>query len=253
MSLPELGNEKPQQQRSKMSAETIVRLITAVLGLTAVVLGLTTKLPTSTTWLVRITLLFLVIVGISFLGRIARQVLKGRRHRQFIVAETRNLKALVSQLEKFIDPNQMRALMYIMRSAYSNNFDAIGKVLAVDYIGTWLDCFKEQLRTDPPSLGAFILRCREFTLIVSDFNRNYVHRANKELAAAHLRQDYIEQLEEMRDEFHYLLRRTEEWARVIIDYGKENLPEGEAQLWRYAPVNHFDRVKSFGHSVAVVP
>jgi phage host-nuclease inhibitor protein Gam len=122
---------------------------------------------------------------------------------------------------------------------------AVEQIIVGDYIGSWLDCYREQLAFPVKSLPQFLSQCRQFGSIVAEFNRN-VHRAQREHATkTPLHEHYIAQLEEFRDEYAAFLRAVESWAKGILNYLASRGATEHPTLWRLAPVNSVERVKPF--------
>jgi hypothetical protein len=64
---------------------------------------------------------------------------------------------------------------------------------------------------------------------------------------------YIEQLEEFRTEYAAFLRTVELWAKSILKYLESDGVTDHPTLWRLAPVNGFERVKSFENARGAGP
>jgi len=229
----------------------ILRFLTPVLALISSIVALSGKYPSlSKPWVLDI----IVALGVLILMWFARPRLAGwlhkvranRRDQRFIVENGIRLRELLDQFAAFTSNNNTRSLIYILRSAYSQNMVAVEHIIAGDYIGSWLYCYREQLAFPTKSLYQFLSQCREFSHILQEFNTNYMVRAQRQLAAATpLAEDSIAQLEEFREEYTAFLRAVEPWAKGIANYLQSGGVTDHPTLWRLAPTNHFERAKSF--------
>lgn len=225
-------------------------LLVAVLQVVAALLAL---VPYFSPWAARHrNYALLVVVGI--IGWIAKPRLKAwigrvssRRRDRLLVAENiGSLRKLVERFAVFTSNNDTRSLIQIVRSAYSQNMPAVEQIIAGDYIGSWLYCYREQLGFPINSLERFLHQSREFSHIVQAFNSYYVLPAQRKLAAtAQLSEDNIARLEEFREEYIAFLRDVEPWAQGIANYLRAGGVTDQHTLWALAPTNYFERPKSF--------
>ena len=156
------------------------------------------------------------------------------------------LRELLDQFAVFTSSSDKRSLISILRAAFSQNTPAVEQIIVGDYVGSWLDSYREQLTFPTKSFYQFLSQCRQFGAIVAEFNRNYVHRAQSELAAKTPLPAYsIGQLEEFSTEYAAFLRDVELWAKGMLNYLESGGVTDHPTLWRLAPVNCFERVKTF--------
>jgi len=232
-------------------AVEILKFLTAALSLAVVLVGLIGKYSwLSKPWVFSalIVLGLLVLIWFAKPRLIAslrrRQVRK--RNQRFIAETDVRLRELLQQFGVFTSSSDNRSLISILRSAHSQNMQAVEQIIVGDYIGNWLDCYREQLTFPAKSLHQFLSQCRQFGRIVQEFNRNYVQRTQRELAAkTPLVEHYVAELEEFRDEYAAFLRAVESWAKGILNYLEIGGVADHPTLWRLAPVNSFERVKPF--------
>ena len=89
--------------------------------------------------------------------------------------------------------------------------------------------------------------CYEFTSIVTEFNTNYVIKAQKRIENVQLPEQapyWIDQLEKFREEFAHFLRDMEEWAHSVDEAAAKRIPEFYQHV-QTAPMQIFERVSSF--------
>jgi len=237
-------------RRHELAVE-ILKFLTPALGLALFLAGLNGKYP----WLSRPWVLdALVALGVLVLIWFAKprlvvwlqQIRTGKRNQRFIAENDVRLRELVETFAVFTSINNARSLINIVRSAYSQNMQAVEQIIVADYIGSWLYCYSEQLTFPAKSLDQLLSKCREFSHIVQAFNTNYAIRAQKQLAVAKpLGEDSIVQLDEFREEYIAFLRAYETWAKGIANYVQVGGVTDHSALWRLAPTNHFERPKSF--------
>jgi hypothetical protein len=100
----------------------------------------------------------------------------------------------------------------------------------------------------PSSLLEFLKMCYEFTSIVTEFNRNYVIKAQQGLTRIALPEQavhYVDQLEMFREEFAHFLRDVEEWAHSVDETAVKRIPDFYRHHVQTAPTQIFERVSSF--------
>jgi hypothetical protein len=87
-----------------------------------------------------------------------------------------------------------------------------------DTIGKWLNTFREQLASPACSLHTFFRQCREFAVIVQEFN-TAAQRAQQHLVLEPSLPDWSSaKLEEFKDEYNAFLRDMEAWSKGIVEY-----------------------------------
>ena len=241
--------ELPGQPTPDSSRDTLLKLLAALISLAATVLALVTKHQLSN--IVGIALVVLVFGWVfgkqltDVLMRLPRRI----ADRRFIQQHEPQLLDFYDRLGRFTDGNDGRSLEGILRSATTYDSKTIYPLLNSNFIQDWEDCFDEQMRHRSRSVGQFLARCREFTHIIYQFDRNFAARAQAELTAASidLPNNYIDQLEVFKDEFNAYLRDVDLWANTIstkIQKRWSNSPEFN----RLLPTTNFERVKTFRRS-----
>ncbi len=232
----------------------ILKFLTPALGLVLFLAGLIGKYPwLSKPWVFDIIVALGVLILIWFaqprFSAWLRRIGDNKRDQQFIAANDARLRELLDKFTVFTSSSDNRSLINILRSAYSQNTQAVEQIVVGDYIGSWLHCYREQLTFPTKSLPRFLSQCKEFSHIVPQFNTNYVLRAQRQLAtAAPLAEHNIAQLEEFREEYNAFLRDVEPWAKGIANYLQSCGVIAQTALWRLAPTNSFERAKSFGRT-----
>lgn len=206
--------------------------------------------------------LYAVIVVVILFGWIAKPRLQTwikrsanrRRDEQFIATNDARLRGFVEQFSEFIADNNTRSLIYIVRTACSQNMTAVEQILTGDYIGHWFFSYREQLAFPTQVMGQFLARCREFTNIVQQFNSHYALRTQRLFmaAAAPLPDHTLDELEGFRDEYNAFLRNLEPWAKGIAAYLQSLGVTDTPSQWRLAPTIYFERPKSFKKSQLVM-
>lgn len=165
---------------------------------------------------------------------------------RFIAIHEKRMQDLLNKFHKFIANHDARSLRQILMSAQSANVDKVGRLLGTsEHTETWADFLRQQLQYPTSSFDQFLLLCREFTTIISDFDRHQVQRAQKELTSGTpLQAHYIDQLEEFKDEFNAFLRSAEEWIGEVAEYAKSR-QDAISNYIATVPAAYFERVKSF--------
>jgi hypothetical protein len=240
-------------RRHELTVE-ILKLLTPALGLILFVAGLSSKYP----WLSKPYMLnALIALGVLVLIWFAkprltfwlRRIQDSKREQRFIAENDVRLRELVEQFAVFTSNSDNRSLICTLRSIYSQNMQLVEQIIVGDYLGSWLNCYREQLTFSGASLRQFLSQSRAFGCIVQEFNRNYILRAQRELAAkSPLAEDSIAKLEEFREEYTAFLRAVESWAKGISSYLQAGGMTDNPSLWRLAPINSFERAKSFART-----
>jgi len=237
-------------RRRELFVETL-KFLTALVALAGALVALHGKYPSLSPWIfdsiVGTGLLIATWVVTPRVAAWARRIQKRARIRRFIATNDVRLRELLAQFAIFTSSSDSRSLMCILRSACSQNQQAIEQIVAGDYIGSWLDCFRQQLGSPAGSLASFLQQCREFSSIVQAFNTNYVLRAQRQLALVPALPEYnLEQLDQFREEYNAFLRDIEPWAKSIGNYLESAAGIADQPiLWRTAPTSYFERVPSF--------
>jgi hypothetical protein len=123
---------------------------------------------------------------------------------------------------------------------------AVEPIVVGDWIGSWVQCYREELTLPAATLRHLLSRCTEFSHIVQEFNTNYVLRTQRQLANGPPLAEYsVVQLEEFREEYNAFLRDVERWARGVSNYLHSRGVAEQSSLWSLAPADYFERAKSF--------
>ncbi len=127
----------------------------------------------------------------------------------------------------------------------------VTSIIAFDYIPSWIRCYGIRLEIAPRSVSDFLRTCNEFTIIVAEFNRNYVIKAQQGLERTPFQQDHFTaQFEQFREEFAHYLRELEDWVNSVYAEVSKRAPS-VLQLPHTLPTSIFERAKSFrGKSAA---
>jgi hypothetical protein len=124
--------------------------------------------------------------------------------------------------------------------------EVIDQIFETDYVTDWVVSFEEQMKYPAASPMAFFFRCREFSLLVRDYNNNYVVRAQKGIlkSSVQVPESCLDQLETFREEYNSYLRDFTQWAKSLCDQERIALGESQQVLMLF-PCTLVDRVKSF--------
>jgi hypothetical protein len=252
----ELDIPAPSRRR-ELSVE-ILKLLTASLAFVAAVTGLVGKYP----WMSKPQVLDgAIVLGVLVLGWFVKpryvewmhRIERRKREQQFIESNDSRLREFMEQFGEFVSDNNAKSLRCILRSACSQNMTEVEKILGGDYLGHWFFCFREQLIFPVQSLGQFLGRCREFTNIVQQFNFSYAQRAQKLFTSATqpLPEHVVDELEGFREDYNAFLRSLEPWAKGVRAYLQSTGISDTSTQWRLAPLDYFDKPKSFRRSQPV--
>lgn len=231
--------------KRRVSLDALLKFSAALITIVPTILGWTGKHPVGSKVLVGLGIVVLAWIALPYATALGKEVSRKFGDRRFVRQESARLRDLLQQFRRFGGTEDSRALMSIIRSAASSNAEAIGRIVACDYIGSWIHCFQQQLTSPAKSVDVLVARCHEFTAIVSRFNRDYVLRSQKELGTGEPLNDYcIDQLEEFREEFAAYLRQVEQWAKSVSEQAQSRVTDPQ-RYWSIAPTPSFERVKSF--------
>jgi hypothetical protein len=260
MHFPDSSSEEDSEElphippRRHEFAVEILKLLTPALGLVLFIAGLSSKYPWLSTPWVRNALIFLGVLVLIWFAKPRLTVWlrrhQGRKREQRFIAETDvRLRQLVEQFAVFASLNDNRSLISILRSVHSQNMQVVDQIITGDHVNSWLFCYREQLAFPTSSYRQFLAQCRQFSHILQEFNRNYVLRAQKELAAKPpLPEHAIAQLEQFREEYTAFRRSAESWGTAISDYLQSGGAMDHSTLWRLAPTTWYERAKPFARS-----
>lgn len=162
--------------------------------------------------------------------------------KQFVKREQLSLNELIHRFERFVDNSRCESFIYILRNMGNSNIEYL-RLLSVDYIQRWLYCFSFQQRIPTVRLELFIARCQEFTVMVQQFNSDYVLRARQEFQrGTPLQEQNVHDLEAFREDFSAFLRDLSAWGERIAVESKRLSGE---KLIGASLATHFERVKTF--------
>ncbi|HLY99294.1 MAG TPA: hypothetical protein VKT33_09540 [Candidatus Angelobacter sp.] len=236
--------------RSKLEPHHIVQLASAVLNATVVVI---ISLQKATSLVVKVIFwmaaIMLLGVAIRYTIRFVRWLIARIRINRIVAAETEKLAAVFKAFELFTDERQGESFRVILKNTSPYRVEVIDQI-QMDYVTDWVVSLKEQLNYPAASPVAFFLRCREFSLLVRDFNTNYVIRAQKGIlkSSAQLPESCLEQLETFREEYNSYLRDYTQWAKSLCDREKTVLGESQQTAMLF-PCILVERIKSFRKTV----
>lgn len=234
---------RPEEKKG-ISWSQAIELITALVLCVPILSKLDENHPYLKIAVALLAVILLIWIGRSFFVFVLDALRHRGQDKTFILNNRSKLQDLRDRLERFTSSDG-RALVSILRSNVSSNNAGIVKILGCDYFGQWIRCFDLRLRGPSDDIEEFLLRCREFTVIVASFNRDYVVRAHTELSLFSPRElHFIDQLEEFREEFNAFLRELENWAGNVNNYALHRFVQQETS-WSFAATNYFERVKTF--------
>ena len=243
--------EADAPRRSKLEPHHIVQLVSAVLNVTVVVIlswQKATSLVVKVLFWVAVLTLFGIMVRYGI--RWSRWLLARVRLNKIIAAEAEKLRVMFKRFRLFTEENYGNSFKGILRNTSPYRVEVIDQIFESDYVSDWIISFAEQLNHPAPSAMAFFLRCREFSLIVRDFNNNYVIRAQKGImkSSVQVPEHCLDQLETFREEYNSYLRDFTQWAQSVCDQEKIALGESQ-QITMLFPCTFVERVKSFRKAI----
>jgi len=237
----------PQSPKKSLS-EPALKLAAAMISLVAVVLGLLNQHPGLSWFFVACAgLVLLMILGSWLKTKITNRIALSQ-DRKFIARKIVDVRRLFARFSIFVSENDTRSFRYNLRNAAGHQIEVIDQILGSDYITSWIQCYRNHLEMQPRSLIEFIKMCSEFTTIITEFNRNYVIKAQQGLGRATLPPQaphWLDQLEKGREEFIHFLRDVEEWAHSMNQVAAKRIPDFYGRYIQTAPTQIFERVSSF--------
>jgi len=244
---PEAGAPSPDEKR-RVSLDVLLQFVAAVITLVPTFLGLKNKHPLLSYLAIVLGVVVLLWIAKPRAMALVQRVRQRFADRRFAKGQELQLRGLVERFcRRFAGSEDARSFMPIFRSAMVGKIEianVVGRIIASDYIGSWLACFRQQLKLPAASVDVLVSRCQEFSTIVNSFNRDYVLRAQKELGmVAPLSDHYLDQLEEFREEFAAYLRDLEQWVNAFSAQAQGRT--GESRYWGIAPTCVFERAKTF--------
>jgi hypothetical protein len=158
---------------------------------------------------------------------------------------------MFKRFKLFTEESHGESFRYILKNTSPYSVEVINQIFETDYITDWVVSFEEQMKYPAASPMAFFLRCREFSLLVRDFNNNYVIRAQKGIlkSSVQVPESNLDQLETFREEYNSYLRDFTQWAKSLCDHERIALGESQQVLLLF-PCTVVDRVKSFRKATA---
>ena len=188
----------------------------------------------------------LVWFGGRAFSRYRQRVKEREEVERFLTATDTKLKELMHQFAEFISTSNTKALLYIVRSAYSQNATTIEQIITGDYIGAWFHSYQEELSFPTKDFHHFLARCRTFGNIVQQFNTYYVQHIQKQLSTRPpLNEQALADLETFREEYNAFLRATKIWATGIWNYLQARGVTSHPSLWQLAPTIYYEPAKPF--------
>jgi hypothetical protein len=232
--------------KHSVSMDGLVKLAAALISTGQIFYGWMNRNPLNGKIFMGIGAIILLWIVRPYVFGVFRALSRRIGDRRLVKREDPLLRGLVSRFDRFTSSNDSRALMAIVRSTTSRNTEAVSRIVACDYLGDWLVCFKLRLALPVKSLESFLLRCHEFSVIVNSFNRNYVLRSHEafERAGAPLDEYHVHQLEEFREEYTAFLREFEQWAGELNTAAQPRW-RGMGNFFQVSPCSSFERVKTF--------
>lgn len=238
--------------------ETLLKFVAAIFALVASILGLVGKFP----WVLnRWVLDGVIVLGVGVLAWLARprvarwrqKINRRKREQEFIEKNAAQLHASVDQFREFISDTNQKSFRCIVKSALSQRATDVERVFGGDYLGKWFACFCQELKFPALSAVALLARYREFTVIVQQFNFDYIIRTQKLFTSDAMPQPehVLEALEAFREDYNAFLRNLEAWQKTIMSYLKSIGVTDFSTQWQLAPAISFDRPASFKNSQAV--
>lgn len=244
--------EPDDYPRAKLEPHHIVQLISAILNATVVVIlswqKATSLVVTILFWMAAVTLLgILGMYGI----KLVRWSFRTIRVNKIVAVEAEKLSTVFKRFKLFTEENHGESFRYILRNTSPYRVEVIDQIFETDYVTDWVTSFEEQMKHPAASPMAFFLRCREFSLLVKDFNNNYVIRAQKGIlkSTVQIPESCLDQLETFREEYNSYLRDFTQWAKSLCDQERIALGASQQVLMLF-PCTLLDRVKSFRKATA---
>lgn len=133
--------------------------------------------------------------------------------------------------------------------ATQDRVDVVDQICGSDYIEGWMACFELLLADRGTTVLEFLARCSHFTVLVREFNANYVIKTQRALEKSLAVPEHnIDDFEDFRERFGLYLHEVEQWAERIARETEKRVP-GDEYL-RYVPQRTFERAKSFKKKTA---
>jgi hypothetical protein len=241
---------KAEQPRKHELLVEVLRFVTALLAFGSVTLGVFGRFHWfSNRWVIATagaaSLTFILWLVESRLKTWAKQKNTHARDLEFIASQGSRLRKLLGQFKVFAHNTENQSLVSILRSACVDE-EMLRQVYAAECVSSWFDCFYKELEFEATSLCAFLDRCAQFIVLVTEFNTRYVIPTQKQIEKGSFAvpDHFVDELEQFREDFNAFQRDIEEWANELSDHASFFRDDGGA--WqRHAPVVHLERVKSF--------
>jgi hypothetical protein len=249
---PRKRTEAAQPRKHELLVE-VLRFVTAVLAFGSVTLGLFARFHWfSNRWVkataVAASLTFILWLVVSRLKTWAKQRNTHARDLEFICSQGNRLRKLLEQFRVFAHNTENQSLVSILQSACVGE-EMLRQVYGAECVSSWFDCFYKELEFEASSLCAFLDRCAQFIVLVTEFNISYVIPTQKQIEKGSFAvpDRFVDELEQFREDFNAFQRDVEEWANELSDYA--SLFRDDGGPWqRRTPVVHLERVKSFRRS-----
>jgi hypothetical protein len=219
-------------------------LLTAVLALIAVVLNLFGRSPKAV-WILGILagVLLSWVLG-SWILSLVRRFGLWYGNKRYVAKEYQNLLRMFERWKMFMSREDARSFRYLLHNASSYRVDAIDQICASDYLEGWMECFTLSLSSPCHSVTDFLARCREFTTIVTNFNKDYVIKTQLSIEkSTTLPESCIENFEFFRERFGLYIHELEQWLETVAKETATRVSHQE--FCQCVPHRSFERVKSF--------
>lgn len=254
--LSALGLEPPDHPKEHISWNSILTFAGGLLAAAPSFIGVSKNYPVLTKALMWIGIALLVSALIPRLRRPITKLFRKSRAKRFVHDQQPRFQELLQRFGRFVSTDNSKTLVQILQSGCSYNLKVIPNIPGVnntgDFIRRWWGCFRQQIEFPVTGLVSFMARCQEFTIIVDQFDREYVLRAHKDLESEPpLPEQYIRDLEQFRDDFNAYLRELEQWAMKITNESHK-LASKEQLMWT-SLVREFPRVSTFRRGAAQQP
>ena len=215
-----VSEEPPEPPKDSVSKNSVLQVTASVLTIAAIVLGWTKNSHRNTQLLIGLVVLVLLAGAYPRAAKIVRKLVQRRREAHFVRREELVFCDQLRRFAQFVSVNSGSSLLGILHSAFSQQPRERALVPGVNqsitYILRWQECFEQRLTVPANGLAPFMMRCQEFSVIVDQFNRDYVVATQVQLECMEpLSAYYLDQLEHFRDEFNAYLRDMEQWAERV--------------------------------------
>jgi hypothetical protein len=245
MELIDSPQQEPEVKRHWFNDPDKIRLLAAILTIGAAAVNAFGR-SQKATWVL------LAGIGVLFLSLVVPVVVRRIRERSLSMRNKHLVEREHKKLERFFEKfarlclnrNDSRTFLYILYDSAKFQNHVVRQIIGSDFMPSWTGCFASQLQTPCRELKPFLARCREFCVIVRQFNQEYVIKAQRGLdEVPRMSATAFAELESFREEFAQFLRDAEEWIDALNKEANQQLTTAE-QL-QHGPFAHFERAKPF--------